>query len=570
MLKLLRRNRTLVVAVTAVISLAGLGLSVSRSASTVEQLTAVNSVALTGVSSANQVGLSPDGKYSLVAPFWPSAVGATDNHYAFVTKLASPGSGPFPLNLQDAQGNWSYVYPGTLAVNAATSGGGVNQAFIRTTKVSSDPSIQAAPIEGLSFFSFSTNQKKPRIVTQNGVEFIPIDPVGSTPGSGAFSAAASISPDDRSYTPSDFGLGKNGTTLVDSNGASFTVVALDKGTQYPVALMSDYSPLVGPDDGVTPFHEVTYLGVDQATSTVLVTVNGRDQLGSNFSELYFYKLHEDPADPAYATVDLLKYVRLDEGAGAASMTPGSNAVVTPDGKWGYFALSDGSLVRVALDGNLASTKLESLGQYSAIAAQDPLNRGPRTVVFSGDYRSIGIAKRGHRLRSRRPAGIARTGALNRPAVSAIFESPGAVVVGLAKDGTVASVDSFMFEAESSISNIVFDPSGLPTVAGGDSGSLLCLTPDGVVSLGATPVGIRSLMLDSTRSSLLGISSDESANGTGDPGSDPSGPVTGALVIMKLRQSASGTGYGVSSMVTGTVSLLGGIAGNTRLPILGGN
>ncbi|HYL98593.1 MAG TPA: hypothetical protein VEZ90_06530, partial [Blastocatellia bacterium] len=366
---------------------------------------------------------------------------------------------------------------------------------------------------------------------------------------------------DPSYTPTQFGVGGQGKVLVYTNGASIFSVSLDQGYKYQVDLvpLSSYQPQVDPNDSTGDFDEITSLSLDPSTDIITIGISGRSA-GQNFSQLYFYKLNED-AGSAFGTLDLLKLVDKGQFPAGTSMTPGSNAVVSPDARFGFFALDDGSLCDVRLAGDITEPRIAVLGTYSSMIAADPMNRGARLVQYDGATNSLAVVKKGTVLHVRRPAYSHGSPGVRRPAY--ISETPALVLARLSADdsGIAASSELNSFgSGEQEISNIVFDGSGGGLLTTG-SGSVLSVNQSGAQVLGGAVPRIGELVSGSAGAALVGLSSyDVDQNGNiVDPGS---------LVIMSMSQTSEATrraAFVSNSQVLSDHSVGAGAAGHIRRP-----
>ncbi|HYL99889.1 MAG TPA: hypothetical protein VEZ90_13115 [Blastocatellia bacterium] len=481
------------------------GVRVSRTDSSNGQLLGVETVSLPGaLGDVNQVRITGDGRYALVAPFAP--VHGPDNHFVSVTDLQNPSAPPTQIDL----GN--YYYPTNLFVTQA------NMVFVRATGF--DPSQPSGlPSEGILFFHLNTAADQSQPSAEN-ITFIPINrPVGSS---------------DNSVIPVDFGVGLLGQFVVFTNGASIDLVSLDGRYSYPITIIPDnrYQPLTDPQDTTSDYLAISRLDVDQSTDIITITVNGRTQ-GTNYSNLYFYQMFE--SGPNYGNVNLLKLVTFDELPAGTSMTPGSNAT-SPDGRYGYFVVDNGALCRVALDGDTLGTQVDVLGSYASIAAQDPANRGPRLLQYDKLSKHFGIVNRGNIVRVRRPGNVTRPayisgrGRVTRPAYVAINEVPGLVLGTIGFDGLISNTREFadFGTGEIGISSIVFDCNGAALFTN-YSGNLISIGNGGATGMGKSVARIGQLALSADGTSLVGISS-FSLDAAGNQ--DMTNP--GALVIMNIQ------------------------------------
>ncbi|MGH9823602.1 MAG: hypothetical protein ACREDR_10165 [Blastocatellia bacterium] len=481
------------------------GLRVSIMDSSGGELLGVQTVSLPGaLGDINQVRLTADGRFAVTAPFAP--VHGADNHFVDVTDLKNPSAAPTQIDI----GN--YYYPTNLVLTRD------NIVFVRATGFdSSQPA--GSPTEGILSFYLNTGPDVNQPTGEN-FSFLAINrPDGSA---------------DNSLIPVDFGVGKEGQFVVFTNGASIDIVSLDGKYSYPITIIPDnrYTPLTDPQDTTDDYLAITRLDVDPSTDIISITVNGRSQ-GANYSELYFYQMYE--SGPNYGNVSQLKLVTFDQLPAGTSMTPGSNAI-TPDGQYGYFVLDNGSLCRVALDGQVLNSHVDILGTYTSVASTDLANRGPRLVEYDRGTKSVGIVGRGSVVQVRRPGSVTRPayisgrGRVTRPAYVTIGEKPGLVLALLGIAGAVSSAREVTdFGAgEVGISNIVYDRNGTPMLTN-YSGDLLSIGSGGLAELGESVARIGPLTLSTDGCSLLGISS-FSLDSTGNE--DMNNP--GALVIMNLQ------------------------------------
>ena len=472
---------------------------VSFSDSPAAGVSSVSTVGLGGMSSQlNTVGFALGGRYALVAPYAP--VNGDDNHFLYIVDTQNPGAPPIRKNL-----NFCF-YPSNLIVTPQ------NGAFVRATCAGS-PDGSVAPGEVINYYQLQTANNKVRLLGSSLLTFY-IPPV---PGR------------DPAFTPTSFGIGNQSKVLIYTNGASIFSASLDQGYNYQVDIvpLSSYQPQVDPNDPTADFDEITGLSVDQATDIVTVTVTGRLQ-GQNFSQLYFYRVNEG-AGSAFDTLDLLKLVDKEQFPDGATMTWGSNAVVSPDSKFGYFALDDGSVCSVRLAGDITAPKITVLGQYASMVASDPANRGARLVEYDATSSSLAVVKKGTVLYVRRPAYGHGSPGVRRPAY--VKEAPAAVVGRLGADGSFTGPSEFtdFGLGEQQISNLVFDLSGNGFLTTG-SGSVLSVGQSGLEVLGTAVPRIGQLVSDSVGANLIGVSSYgvDADNNIVQPGS---------LVIMSLTQSS---------------------------------
>lgn len=497
-----------------------------------EQLASFSSVPVPGASSQeNTVGLAFGGRYALVAPFSP--VNGNDNHFLYIIDTTNPGAPPVIKNL-----NGCY-YPSNLLVTPQ------NGAFVRATFVGSDDG-SFPPGEVIKYYNLRSNNGKVNIGNATAQMFY-IQPV---PGS------------DPTAIPTSFGVGNQGKVLVYTNGASIHAVTLEEGYDYSVDLVPEasYRPQVNPIDTVETFEAITSLQLDAATNIITVTVTGRYN-AQNFTQLYFYHLNEDPG-PSYGTVDLIKFIDKGQFPNSATMTPGSNAAVSPDGRWGYFGLDDGSLCRVRLAGDITSPKIDVIGWYSSMVAADPANRGPRIAQYDASSNSLALVKKGMVMFVRRPTN-GRIGSVRRPTNIAISESPGIVFARFADDGTLAKAQEItnFGSNETSISNVGFDGAGGGVIATG-GGSLLHVGLQATYVVGAVSAGIGQLSSGATPGQFVGLTSFD--------GSDSGVSNSGSFVLMNLVQSSVAGSSMKSSLTALPVvsvfhSALAGISGSVRRP-----
>ena len=333
--------------------------------------------------------------------------------------------------------------------------------------------------------------------------------------------------DNCSDAPIDFALGRNGSYLVFTNGASIFTYNLDQGYIYGVDIV--------PAKDFSQDNKITYLDVDETTNVVTVCWNnklkGEDGSVKTLSELSFYNLVEN------GSLDLNKRIKPENFPENTAMTPGSRVAITAtnngESDFAYFVTNDGTLCQVDIDpGTNVSPSVKQLQKFDAFAQTSADDASPRNVKVDSSKRMVGIVKQGFTAQIRRPAGNNRGRAKNLIRTLSTFnavEEPAFALVKLSKQKSkVLSSNVFTedFRAEE----------GLTNFASATEGQWMISTHSGkLYSIGTTDdpqraslelmvqLGTRTdqIAFCSARSSVVAISSlasDESGEGIAAPGS----------------------------------------------------
>jgi hypothetical protein len=250
--------------------------------------------------------------------------------------------------------------------------------------------------------------------------------------------------------PIDIALGRQGSLLTFSNGASIFTYNVDHGYLYQVDIVnqSEY----GPDNSIS------YLNVDADTNVLSVCANKKvtDDAGVAHYEsgISFYRLIDD------GTVTLLKQLNSGDLPKGAFLTPGSNIAIysdpdKSDGEYALFVSSDGSLCQVDLDADGISGSVRQLLVFAELAQQGPEDTSPRLVKYDPLKRVVGIVGTGYSIQISRPVNGRR--GISRPVNAQVFKGqPALAMAKFGKKGKVGSENVFLdaFRDQGGLSELI--------------------------------------------------------------------------------------------------------------------
>ncbi|HVF91907.1 MAG TPA: hypothetical protein VNH22_17710, partial [Blastocatellia bacterium] len=401
---ILSSRRLLLQASAVLVSLAliSVGLAISGEGAQPIRIDSVELDGLTGT--ANNMAFVFD-RYVIVAPYAPkspvteeSALEDFDNHFLYLVDTKRPELGIQKTDIK-------CYYPTRLIYDPET---GV--AFVRGTRY--EPvDDKYEPVEVIAHVKINLDDNgKP--IFGNAITF---DMKG-------------VDTDRANDALPDLGLGRRGSVLVFGNGASVYTFTLNEGYIYhlPLVALRDYSQ----------DHAISYLGVDKATNTLVISVNNRERRedGSikESSTLWFYELRVD------GTVDLKKIIVPSKFPEGTAIIAGSNVAIVPgpaDPVTGfatrtiaYFVTTDGSLCSVDLAGDAIDGVVKRLETIPALAQADAENTSARLLEYDAQKKVLTILKRGNISQIRRPfyGRPGRPGHIRRPFYAHVEESPALV------------------------------------------------------------------------------------------------------------------------------------------------
>ena len=496
----------------AILALALIGMLGMPSASSLASSTwKVSEVTLPGVNGeSNNVAFAFD-RYVLVAPYAPSKpiaedadLSALDNHFLYLFDTKKPFANPVSISLQTLTGGKTVFYPTKVVFDPKSQ-----IVYIRGTRfIETAEGFDAVEVLAYTRLNLDDNNKP---IFNSTVSVVDIKGIGAAERS--------------SDAPIDFALGKNGSYLVFTNGASIFTYNLDQGYIYGVDIV--------PAKDFSQDNKITYLDVDETTNVVTVCWNnklkGEDGSVKTLSELSFYNLVEN------GSLDLNKRIKPENFPENTAMTPGSRVAITAtnNGKaeFAYLVTNDGALWQVDIDPETnVSSSVKQLQKFDTFAQTSADDASPRNVrVDSVFKRVVGIVKQGFTAQIRRPA-TGRSGrSKNLIRTLSTFnavEEPAFALVKLSKKSKVLSSNVFTedFRAEE----------GLTDFASATEGQWMISTHSGkLYSIGTTDdpqsaslelmvqLGTRTdqIAYCSARSSIVAISSlasDESGEGIARP------------------------------------------------------
>lgn len=414
------KNKTVRMTVVAVALLAVFAMPYpSPKAAANWNVTSIPMLGLQGAS--NNIAFAYD-RFAIVAPYAPTKSadqiknpGDLDNNSLFIVDTKKPGDQIWSQTLETPAPNGGsgkkVYYPTRVQYDDAS-----HTVYVRGTRFE-EVGGEFEPIEVIAYTHLNLDVKgKP--VFDPTVIVIDIKGVGEA--------------QQTSYAPLDFALGHKGDYLVFTNGASF--FSYNTGQGY-ISQVDIVPPTESGEDS-----QITYLGFDEATSTVIVCWN-RQQKGTeggvkNSSELSFYSLGSK------GILELKKRVYADQFPDGSGLIAGSNVVVTartdgnqdtPDAA--YFATSDGSICQVDFDPAGIATTAKRLYKFDDLAAGEGEEASPRIVQFDLVNRVIGVARQGFTAQIRRPSN-GKGGIVRSLGLVTSLDAPAVALVKLGKKNKV--------------------------------------------------------------------------------------------------------------------------------------
>lgn len=401
------------------------------------------SISLGGLTGATNNTVLAYGRYVVVAPFWPSSGVATDgnldlsqldNRFLYVIDTKKPNNPPLSKELT----GWDKLNSASKTVYFPTKvvfDPNSSIVYVKGTRFADDDG-QVTPIDVIAYLHLNLDDNgKP--VFDNYVISIDIK---------------SVSPDNSTVAPQDFGLSSGGNLLVFTNGASIFSFDLSQGYLNEV-------PIVDPKEyGTNDF--IYSLDVDQTTNIVSVGRNRRvadaDGIDRVSSELSFYQLQEPGA------LTLIKHVSFDQlGAGGAakSLALCSNVEIVSgdDGSaLAVFMREDGYLCSVDLRGDGVEAIVKELYLFPSLARSSSDDPTRLLVRYDASTRAIGVVNPGFAIQISRPIN-GKKGRISRPInLHIATATPVLAMAKLNKKSKVASANAFSkdFADEGGLSNFV--------------------------------------------------------------------------------------------------------------------
>ena len=365
------------------------------------------------VGASNNIAFAYD-RFAIVAPFAPTKstdqindLSDLDNFTLYVADTKRPNDQIWVRSLESAALNGNpgkrVYYPSRVQFDAASS-----TVYVRGTRFEKVEDGYE-PIEVMAYTHISLDVKgKP--VFDSDVIVIDIKGIGDAPHS--------------TNAPLDFALGHDGNYLVFTNGASF----FSYNTQQGYINQIDIVPAkeAGPDS------QISYLDLDQATGTVIVGWDRRQEGAGggvkNFSELSFYSLSDK------GILELKKRVYADQFPDGSFFINGSNVALASHAA--YFVTSDGSVCQVDLDTDGITATVRQLYKFDELAA-DREDASPRIIQYNPAIRVIGVARQGFTAQIRRPSNGKR-GIVRSLGLVTSVDAPGVALVKLGKKNKVTA------------------------------------------------------------------------------------------------------------------------------------
>ncbi len=538
----------------AIIALALIGMIGMPSASSLASSSwKVSEVALPGVNGeSNNIAFAFD-RYVLVAPYAPSKpiaedadLSSLDNHFLYLFDTKKPFANPVTISLQTLSSGKTVFYPTKVLFDPTSQ-----IVYVRGTRfIETEEGFNAVEVLAYTRLNLDDNNKP---IFNSTISVVDIKGVGAA--------------DYCSDAPLDFALGRNGSFLVFTNGASIFTYNIDEGYIYGVDIV--------PAKDFGPDNQITYLDVDEVTNVVTVCWNSKEKSEDGhvktLSELSFYNLVEK------GSLDLNKRIKPENFPENTAMTPGSRVAITATkddknntiSEFAYFVTNDGTLCQIDLDPRTnVSPSVKQLQKFDAFAQESAEDASPRNVKVDSSKRVVGIVKQGFTAQISRPSNGKRGRAKNLIRTLSTFnavEAPAFAVAKLSKQkGKVLSSNVFTeyFRAEEGLTNFASGTEGQWMIST-HSGKLYSIattddpqraSPELMVQLGSRT---DQIAFCSARSSVVAISSlasDESGEGIAAPGSlivaRPNDISTQATNTMNLFASPDAQNLLASKIVPG--------------------